>query len=182
MFDKKTTRAIYIVFVAIFFLFSFAGCNRSSGFYFYDPVRFTSYKDVPGVTEEEIRAIETFRDEGGVFVYGMPLSTEAYKNEQGEIRGYSVLLCEWLTELFGITFRPALYEWPDLIDGLATGEISFTGELTFTEERQKIYRMTSAIATRHIKYYRLAESRPLAEIALERPLRYGFISGTATID
>ena len=142
---------------------------------------FASYRDVPGITETEMEEIGALRERAGAFVYGMPVSTEAFENEDGEIRGYAALLCAWMTDFFEIPFRPALYEWADLLDGLETREIAFSGELTATEERRGVYYMTDAIASRPLKYFRLAHSRPLAEIAGERLLRCGFIEGTATI-
>jgi len=163
----------------MFFLLPVIGCNNVSNVN--NQIAFTTYKDIPGVTEAEIEAIEALKDEFDYFVYGMPLSTEAFISRDGSIRGFSALVCEWMTELFGITFKPMIFEWLDLLDGLETGEISFTGDLIATEERQKIFSMTSAIATRHIKTYRLAGSMPLDEIILERPIRYGFMEGTATI-
>ena len=142
---------------------------------------FESFRDVPGITEEEIKAIEALKKEHRYFVYGMPLSTEAFLDENGEIRGFTTMFCEWLTKFFGIPFRPKLFEWLDLLAALENGEVSFSGELTATEERLKIYHMTSPIAIRPLKYFRIQGSRPLAEIARERPLRCGFIEGTATI-
>jgi len=180
--DKKQRHIIYFLLTAAFFISLFSGCEK----YASDPqreeqIRWSSYRGVPGVTAEEIEAIEAFRKEGRAFVYGMPLSTEAFQNGNGEIRGFSALFCEWLTEFFGIRFEPALYNWNELLSGLETKEISFSGELTSTEERRKIYHMTGAIASRPVMAFRIADSRPLWEIAEARPLRTGFIRGAATI-
>jgi len=142
---------------------------------------FSSYQYFPDVTEDEIRAIEALKTELDSFVYGMPLSIEAFEDENGNIRGFSALFCEWLTEFFGIRFIPKLYEWQDLITGLESGEVSFSGELTSTEERRKIYHMTSAIAARPVKRFRLADAKSISEIIHDRPLRCGFITGAATI-
>jgi len=167
-------------FILIIFLVSiiFFGCSVSDT----DQIsKHLSYADVPGVTKEEINAIAKIRENNDTLIYGMPLSTEAFADENGDIKGFTALFCEWLTEIFGITFKPALYDWNDLLAGLETGEISFTGELTAREERLKIYSMTSAIAMRPLKYFRLAGSKPLDEINRERQIRCGFIQGTATI-
>jgi hypothetical protein len=40
-----------------------------------------------------------------------------------------------LSGLFGIPFEPEIYDWDDLMDGLASHEIDFTGDLTATPER-----------------------------------------------
>ena len=159
----------------------FSGCNNQGDKQSGSRAVFSSYRDIPGVTAEEIEAIEAIRKTNGTFVYGMPISTEAFKNENGEICGFTAFFCQWLTELFGITFQPALFEWLDLLNGMETGKISFSGELTSTEARLKIYKMTSAIFTRNVNSYRLVNMKPLAEIEKERPIRYGFITGAATI-
>ena len=129
-----------------------------------DRFLYASFRDIPGVTNDEIRAIEELQKQRTLLVYGMPLSTEAFRNENGEIRGYTTLLCEWLTQLFGIQFQPRLYKWPDLLAGLETLEIAFTGELTATPERLSVFHMTSDITSHPMKQYRLEDSRPLSEI------------------
>jgi len=144
--------------------------------------KFTFYQDIPGVTPEDIEAIEALSAQSASFVYGMNPSTEAFYNEHGEIRGYSALFCEWLTELFGIPFEPALFEWGELVAGLEDGSIDFTGELTATSERRNTYVMTDAIAERSVKFMRINDSKPLKEIAETRLLRYAFLEGTTTVE
>ena len=157
------------------------GCAQNEKNKFDNTGRFSDYRQIPGVTEDEINAINKLREKTDHFTYAMPLSIEAFIGSSGEIRGFTTLFCEWLTELFNIPFKPQLFEWLDLLDGLDTGDISFTGELTWTEPRSKIYHMTTDIASRPLKYFRLAGSRPLSDIMRERPMQCGFIEGTSTI-
>ncbi|MDR0503277.1 MAG: transporter substrate-binding domain-containing protein, partial [Treponema sp.] len=140
--------------------------------------RFSSYRDIPGVTNEEIAAIEAIRQQGQPLIFGMQLNTEAFLDFDGEIKGFNVLLCEWLTELFGIPFVPRHYAWLDLLSGLESGEIAFTGELTPNEERRKTYFMTGTIAQRSLKYFRLEGSPSFNEIAQTRLPRYTLREGT----
>jgi PAS domain S-box-containing protein len=174
-----TKRNIFIISLAII-LVLFLSCSKPSQ-QIQGEFQHISFRNVPGITDDEIKAIEALQNEYAYFIYGMPLSIEAFKNEKGEVRGYAALLCEWLTNVFDIRFLPKLYDWPDLLTGLEAGEISFTGELTATPGRLRSYYMTSDIALRPLKYYRLAGSRPLEEIKTERLLRCGFIAGTNTI-
>jgi PAS domain S-box-containing protein len=157
----------------------FSGCgkssqNQSGGV-------FTSYRDIPGVTEDEIKAVEALQKNNQFFIYGMLSTTETFTGENGEIRGYSSLFCEWLSQLFGILFKPAIYEWGDLLAGMDAGEVDFTGEMTATAERRKTYFMTDAIVERSIKTFRLADSKPITEIIRSGPLRCCFLNGTTTI-
>ncbi|MDR2578167.1 MAG: transporter substrate-binding domain-containing protein [Chitinispirillales bacterium] len=143
---------------------------------------FTSYRDIPGVTDAEIKAIKAIRERGEPLIYGGLPGTEAFMGEDGEIKGYMALFCEFLTTLFDIHFEPRFYEWDDLIAGLESEEIAFTGELTANDERRKVYFMTDPIALRSVKHFRLINSRPLMEIAADRPLRFAFLDGTVTGD
>ncbi|MDR0347038.1 MAG: transporter substrate-binding domain-containing protein, partial [Coriobacteriales bacterium] len=143
---------------------------------------FLSAADIPGVTAEELAAIDRLRTENSTFTYGMLLTTEAFRDANGDIRGFSRLFCDWLSEVFQIPFEPQIYGWGDLVEGLNTETIDFSGELTATTERRQSYLMSDAIAERSVKYMRIRGSRALAEIAQERPLRYAFMEGTTTID
>ena len=126
----------------------------------------TSFYDIPGITEDEIAGITALQSRRTHFVYGMTPSTETFYDINNEIRGFSALFCEWLTELFGIAFIPEIHEWGYLSAGLENHTVDFTGELTETQERlQSGYFMTGTIAERTLKYMRLADSLPLPEIA-----------------
>ena len=140
-----------------------------------------TFRDVFNVSESEISAIENLQRQGRTLIYGMPLSVEAFSDNEGNVIGFTALFCKWLTNFFGIEFKPVLYDWVDLLAGLESREISFTGELTPTEERFHIYNMSKPIASRLLKMYTIAGSRSLDDIANERRLRSGFMEGTSTI-
>jgi signal transduction histidine kinase len=142
---------------------------------------FSSYRDIPGVTAEEIAAIEALQREHQSVNYGMTMSTEAFLTENASgkyvVGGYTALLCEWLGELFGIQFQPEVYVWNDLLEKLNSGDLDCAGNLIVTEERLQMYHMTDAIAQRQYKMMRLKGSPDLDRIAMERPLRYAFLAG-----
>jgi ABC-type amino acid transport substrate-binding protein/type II secretory pathway pseudopilin PulG len=165
-----------IILSAVFALSLLSGCGKTPQ----TDRAFTyrSFRDIPGVTKDEIRDIDALRERSGAFVYGMTVGTEAFYNNHGEIQGFSVLFCDWLTELFEIPFEMQIFDWPDLVAGLESGGIDFTGLLTATDERRKIYSMTDPIAMRLIKTYRLVDGKPLPEIIASRKPRYAFPTGT----
>jgi len=143
---------------------------------------FTSFREIPGVTDEEIEAVESLQARIDYLVYGMLPSTELFVDlQRGEPGGYTALLCQWFSELFEIKFRPSFFEWGDLIEGLETGEVDFSGELTATNERRFKYFMSDPIAVRLVKQFRLKESLTFQEIEEIRPVRYVFLEGTTTI-
>ena len=168
--------------LSVVLLLSFlTGCSPSDDAQSQEIMLFDSFRDIPDITEEEVAAIEALQAKYDYFVYAMPLSTEAFINDNGDIQGFTAFFTDWLSKLFEIEFRPELIEWVDILDGLETGDVSFTGEMTPTVTRLETYDMTRPIAMRPLKYYRLAGSMYIDEITAYRPLRCGFIQGTATI-
>jgi len=143
---------------------------------------YTSFHSIPGVTVGEIAAVEQLQAAQRSFVFGVNPSTEFFIEEDGAAGGFAVLLCDWLTTLFGMPFKPVVYEWEDLLAGLESRSVDFTGEMTATEERRRVYFMTDAIAERTIKFMRLKGADTLSTIEKQRPLRYVFLEGTTTRD
>jgi signal transduction histidine kinase/CheY-like chemotaxis protein len=146
---------------------------------------YAPYRDVPGITERETEAIESLRESRDRFIYGAYTSTECFYLEDGNVGGYTARLCDWLSELFGIPFEPVIYDWDkwnELMDGLASYDVDFNGDLTRSPERLKSHYMTEFIAERTIKMWRMTDGRILSEIAKNRPLRYVFYENTVTYD
>ena len=143
---------------------------------------YTSFRSIPGVTGEEIAAIEKLQATKRSFVFGANPSTECFTGEDGQINGYAALLCDWLATVFGMPFKPALYEWDALLAGLESHAVDFTGEMTATAERRALYFMTDAIAKRTITSMRIKGEEALSAIEKRRPLRYAFLEDTTTHD
>ena len=139
-----------------------------------------NYKAVPGVTQEEINAIEALKRGGRTFSFGSLLSTEAFADEHGKVSGYSANLCALLSDLFGIQFVPALYQWEALVGGLTDKTIDFSGEFTVTPERRKHYFMSDSIAVRFLALFSQGEEKYLKDIAAMRTPIMGFMRGSAT--
>ena len=170
-------RNIFLATVIILALLS--GCVLSSPTGSAEPGMYASYMDIPGLTPQEIQDIEKLLAERSFFSYGMSLSVEAFYDDGNNIRGFSALICQWLTDLFGIPFTPVLYEWGDLIAGLESGAIDFTGDITTGEERQKIYMMTGAIAERQLSIARIEGGGTPVHDPDENP-RYAFLDATTS--
>jgi len=141
---------------------------------------YRTLESIPGVTDYERGEIERLRQRRSSFVYGMNRSTETFTNVDGELRGFTVLFCRWLSDLFGIPFVPAIYEWGELSEGLSSGAIDFTGELALTAERRRTHLMTDAIAGRSVGYMRIAGHEPLSHISTMRLPNCAFLDGATT--
>ena len=183
---KKSIIFFFRLLLVLCFVVFITGCKKT-------PVErekfreFHQYLEIPGLTTEEIDAIEKikrqrFAEGRSGFVYAAPYTTELFPTEEGGFGGYTALFCDWLSGLFGIKFQPRITEWDRIIEGLARLEVDFTGSLTATDERRKIYFMTDAIAERSITIMRITGSEPLSVLGKMRPLRYAFLEGVTTLD
>jgi ABC-type amino acid transport substrate-binding protein len=149
-----------------------------------EPETYTNFRDIPGVTPDEIQAIDAVIEKysGKGFSYGTFQSTESFPKADGGIGGYSALFCEWMSELFDIRFTPETYEWDVLYSGVLNGQIDFTGELTATPERRETFFMSKAFVQRAIVAFRQDGSLSFEEITKTRPLRFGFLAGSNTAE
>ena len=152
-----------------------SGCDEAS-----DPGVPATFWDIPGITSEEILAIEQAIASQDYFIYGMLLNEEAFYNQAGELCGFAGRTTEWLSEFFGIPFVPKIVNLADLFAGLESGSIDFTGQLQRTPERDQFLRMTDSIVMRHVTYTARADMPPLLE--RPHPLRFVFIESAATIN
>jgi signal transduction histidine kinase/CheY-like chemotaxis protein len=179
---RRAVKAAVIV-LLVFFVLGFTcraeaarGLEGGGGIY-------ASYRDVPGVTEAEIEAVESLLERRDRFVYGAYTSTECFLREDGSVGGFAALLCEWLSGLFGVPFEPRFYDWDqweEMLDGLASYELDFNGDLTRTPERMKEFYMTEFLSNREIKMFRMAETGASSGAAETRPPRYVFYRGVST--
>ena len=170
-------------FLIIPLLMIFVSCGKKAAVRTEEPAAYyRSYQEIPGVTQEEIRAIEAVKQTRSSLLFGANPSTEAFFREDGSPGGYCGLLLQRFSELFGIPFKLGIYEWGDLLSGLQNYSIDFSGELTATPDRQRIFFMTRNSSERSIKVMRIIGSEPLDRIGHDRPLNYGFLAGTTTLD
>jgi len=182
MIKKTFSPALILIFLNLCFsLFILSDCDDSSADR-RETHEYTSYIEIPGVTNEEILAIEKIKEQYDHFIYGVLPSTEAFVDNRGQISGWSKLFCGWLTTLFNVPFTPRLVEWDQFLAKLESYEVDFTGAMTATAERRRHYFMTTAIAAQAVRSFRLVNSSPLEIIVQTRPIRYVFIEGTTTID
>jgi PAS domain S-box-containing protein len=170
-------RIICAIFVFALIAAVFTGCEKPSKEQ-QKAAEYRSYRDIPGVTQYEINAIENLKAQYGSFVYGMSPSTEAFVGKDGDIQGFSALFCDWLYGMFGIPIKIEFYEWGDLLRGLESGEVDLTGELMSASELRKSFFMTSPIAERSLKIYRIRDSDPIEDILKSRPPRFAFLESS----
>jgi len=176
---RSIIQTAIIAALTLTFILPVTGCLASEPPAF-DINSMTTYTDIPGVTRDEINAIEELRKQGASFTVSVPHSIELFTDENGEARGYKTLLCEWLSALFGIRFQPEIKDLPLIVKMLDAGEAGFGSQL-ITEDRMQRYFMTDPVAQRSISIMRLEGSLPAGVIARSRPPRYVFFEGAMMI-
>jgi len=142
-----------------------------------------TYTQIPGVTSAEKDAIEKLKSSRKNFSYGSMPSTEAFILDDGRYAGFSTLLCDLLSGLFGIPFVQEFHPWNELKSQFDSEEIDFIGELTPTMERRKIYLMTHTIAERSLGVF--TSNSSVKEIEKESDLeglRIAFYKETITAE
>ena len=144
------------------------------------PAKYEQYTQIPGVTTEEIVAIEALKKKHRELTLGMNITNTSFIAENNAVGGFARLLGERLSGLFGIRFVPSLHGWADLNDKMDLAALDFTGELSPTPERQQRYFMTDHIFNLVIRVFTNMNKPPLGVRAKERPLRVGFLKKSTT--
>jgi len=153
-----------------------SGCEKSSKERSVESIQNLSFRDIPGITRDEIKDIEDLKKEFGSFSCAISLNTDSFytnHDKNGELSGYAILFYNWLSGIFGIPFKPVFYEG-SLHEKIEKREYDFTIELSQTPERRTAFFLTKPIAQRPFKLYRIAGSEPIANIANSRKPRYAF--------
>jgi signal transduction histidine kinase len=84
------------------------------------------YRNSSGISQEDCDTVDGFRVRGREFILGISDPALYFMQEDGSISGYAALLCEWLSAVFEIPFKPRLYESDALAAGLETHQIDFS--------------------------------------------------------
>ena len=174
---KNSARVLFLL-LAILSMLSLFSCSVSTPSVL---PALDDFRQIPGITEAEIEAVERLRESYDSFEIAMMApNTECFYDENGEIKGYTALLCQWMSDIFDIPFSPVFYDWPDIIAGLADCSIDFSGELTATPERREYMYMTDSIGERTIKVIRRIGGRSISESTSGKPVRCCFLSGATS--
>nr|AGS52656.1 putative hybrid sensor and regulator [uncultured bacterium contig00045] len=158
-----------------------------------------TFRDIPGITADEVAKIEALLATREVFTYGSLPSMDMFELPNGPPDGYfpdpsmsepipwpyggydgfAPRLCELLSGLFGIPFIPEMYDWHELKTGVDYKAIDFTGAINMTPDLGHRYYMTSPIAGNRLTVFVKEDG---VEILSEHDLmglRLGFYAGSS---
>ncbi|MCL1992289.1 MAG: ATP-binding protein [Spirochaetes bacterium] len=166
----------------IFLSFFTAGCEMGTGASLYSGAAVSYYRDLPGVTAEEIAAIAALRESRGAFSYAILPSSEAFVQGCGTIVGFAPLLARFLSDFFDIPFNLHIDSWENIIYGLNAGLIDFNSDLTPTPQRRQDYFMSHPVAQRHLVVFSYINLPEFYSRHSLNGLRVGFLYGTVTYE
>ena len=131
---KKTAGILLFVYITAFFFTCSAEQHQEQSFNI-SSVKY--YRDLPGITDEEIEAIESIKASRKEFIYAVIRSTEAFILPDGTYTGFAAMFSSLLSELFDIPFILKFHTWTELKNGIDDETIDFTGEMTPTPGRMQ---------------------------------------------
>ena len=174
-------RTRVLVYILIFLACSsITGCLGESNGPSIDINSIESYRQIPGITEEEITAIEALKAGRQQLVFGHIATAEAFTLPDGTKAGFIPKLCELLSDIIGIPFVHKLMSWDDLLGGLENLTLDFTGELTANTIINTKAIMTHPMADRNLGIYIYDEAINIDNVFDLFGLRIGFFNDSIT--
>ncbi|MDR0439985.1 MAG: response regulator [Candidatus Accumulibacter sp.] len=145
-----------------------------------DEMPYASFRDIPGITEEEIRAVEKALASRKSFSYGALESSECFYQVDGSLDGYTVSLTRFLSRLYGIPFEAKTYRWDDLRQGIRDGAIDFSSDFDSDGGNAQGLLMSRSFRERSIKFVGRATDVPFSEAVFRDSLRVAFLKDSTT--
>ena len=175
---------IYVQFLLLILLSAcLINCHSSNEQAGTDMANIKSYRDIPGITIEEIEAIENLKLSGRSFSYGSLLSTEAFILEDGSGAGFTYAICTLLSDLFGIDFVVEILDSDQLTERFYSGNIDFTGDFTSARQRDDNFFIASIpIVQRRLSIYTDEKKIKVNSENDLNGLRIGYLDNTFNIE
>ncbi|MDR1778712.1 MAG: transporter substrate-binding domain-containing protein [Clostridiales Family XIII bacterium] len=134
------------------------------------------FRKIPGITEEQIAAVEAILKEHDTFTYGMRKSSECFIGLDGNPAGFGELVSYRLSDLFGVEFETVVVDFQELPNMVRFGEVDFSGDFVVTGADLSTVYQTQTMVERAVKMARLNDATPFEYIAKERPVRLAFLN------
>ena len=137
----------------------------------------TDFREIPGLTQEEIAAIEKLIASRKSFSATIMIGSDSFYAENGELDGFSRQMYEWLSGVFKIPFTPVVAEWNKLLDGLESLNYDFSVDIPTQWRDEGRYYATDAIVERGVRLFANVQANRMVTRQANRPLRYGHLNG-----
>ena len=177
---KQTSLSISILLLVAFVLFCFSGCSDSekNTVTFSEYVPIENFRDIPDITAEEIAEIEAIIASRDSFSCVVMADSECFYDENGQLQGFTPLVCEWLTDIFGVRFEPSVVPWNEQLDGLLSKKYDFSMDIPQRWSTDTQFYMTDAVAERGMRLF----VGPSAAENKNKRLQYGYLKNRGLDD
>ena len=160
----------FLLLVLVLPLCAFSAAGASGNVGFFRPIE--NFREIPGITQEEIAEIEAIIASRDSFSFAMTLSTDCFYTDDGKLQGFAVLVCERLSNLFGVPFQLTIMEWDQLLTEMEAKKCDFTADFSTQWQNRVSYFLTDAIAERRMSLY----LGPDTDIEDDQNLKYGYLN------
>ncbi|MDR2786761.1 MAG: transporter substrate-binding domain-containing protein, partial [Candidatus Accumulibacter sp.] len=134
-----------------------------------------NFRDIPGITQEEIQALEKVLAKRKTFSYGVMEGSECFYRDDGSLDGYTVMLIESVRELFGIAIEIKTYKWNALRQGIRDRSIDFSGDFDPDNISAPGLVVSRPVRERSIKFVSRSTGVPPSDAAARGALRVAFL-------
>ena len=134
--------------VMLFIASFFAYCNGMRGFTLetaQEKEIITDFRDIPGITPEDIIEVEQIISSRDMFYCPVVLGLVCFYDETQQIKGFSVSVFEWLSDVFDIPFTPMITQWEDLLSGIEAQIYDFSIDIPNSMQDDGKFFMTDTI-------------------------------------
>ena len=168
--------SVFLLLVLVLPFCTFSEVQASSRSEFFSPI--TNFREIPGITKEEITKIEAIIASREAFSFAMTVSTDCFYSDEGKLQGFAVLVCNRLSDLFEVPFQITLMEWDRLLLGMEARRYDFSADFSAQWQNRVSYFLTDAIAERHIRLF-LGPNTSVEDDQNRRSfLKYGYLIGS----
>ncbi|MDR3255998.1 MAG: response regulator [Synergistaceae bacterium] len=144
----------------------------------YDAAYLVDFRNIPGVSPENIEAVEALRSKARKFTYGVLRSEEAFERLDGSKAGFSAELCVMLSVMFATPFEMKFYDDPDkLLEAMESGEADFSGEFPPSWSADGLL-TSGAICERTVKVFKDRHAPDFRNVTKDREVVLAFIEGS----
>ena len=145
---------------------------------------YTDYKQIPGVTQDEIDAIERVKAARGSLEFGAVFSSNAFLTENNRVEGFYSLLSERLSSLFAMPFTPVIYDKTTLNARISSGATDFTCTPSFIrgESPRSLFSVETGIQHPVFIYKKRGAKTFSVGNGKKRALKMGFLKNAPFVE
>ncbi|MDR2388087.1 MAG: response regulator [Deltaproteobacteria bacterium] len=140
----------------------------------------TDYRKIPGVTQEEMAAIEALKNQG--LVFGTLRSGKAFEREDQKKGGFLIKFSEALSKMFGLEIKQVFIKPAELVEALSSGSIDLSCEIDL-DQGQGFIKTESPIFKRQVTVFKSLKPKGDKEsLAKAGKKAYGFLEESSVKD